>query len=143
MYESDGDEDDDEDDDDDDDNKEKKTIEMHLDRVSGPHLAKIVTFMEHYHKVEMNEIVFSTEVFELGVEQKWYQDFVSDEALAGPEPAKQTLIQLVKASDYMQIKPLLDLVTFKMKCQMMGKSYDEICSYLELPRDVSHPPESE
>lgn len=52
------------DDDDDDDDKEKKTIEINLDRVSGPHLAKIVEFMEHYQKDEMNEIKFSTDTFE-------------------------------------------------------------------------------
>eukprot|EP00532_Pseudo-nitzschia_australis_P009168 CAMPEP_0168178882 /NCGR_PEP_ID=MMETSP0139_2-20121125/9447_1 /TAXON_ID=44445 /ORGANISM="Pseudo-nitzschia australis, Strain 10249 10 AB" /LENGTH=167 /DNA_ID=CAMNT_0008098475 /DNA_START=231 /DNA_END=737 /DNA_ORIENTATION=- len=121
------------------DNENVKTIPLD---VSGPNLEMIVDFMKHYQKEKMNEVKFSGDSFEMEVRQKWYQDFVSHEKLGGSEAARKKYIQLVKTSDYMCIQPILSLVTFKMKCEMLGRSCDEIYEYLELPKDLieSHHP---
>ena len=55
------------------------------------------------------------------VDQKWYQDFVSDEQLD-----HDMLFELLAAANHMGIKPLLDLTSLKVTFQMMDRSEDDV-----------------
>ena len=63
------------------------------------------------------------------MDQKWYQDFVSDDNLEGND----MLFDLLTAANFMGIKKLLDLSCLKVTFQLTGKSADEIRDILRLP----------
>ena len=55
------------------------------------------------------------------MDQKWYQDFVSDGNLD-----RDMLFDLLTAANSMGIKPLLDLTFLKVSFQLTGKSAEEV-----------------
>jgi S-phase kinase-associated protein 1 len=57
------------------------------------------------------------------MDQKWYQDFVSDDNLS-----REMLFDLLTAANYMGIKPLLDLTCLKVTFQLTGKNAEEVSS---------------
>jgi S-phase kinase-associated protein 1 len=59
------------------------------------------------------------------MDQKWYQDFVSDDNLS-----REMLFDLLTAANYMGIKPLLDLTCLKVTFQLTGKNAEEVSSTL-------------
>ena len=64
------------------------------------------------------------------MDQKWYQDFVSDDNLG---PDNDMLFDLLTAANFMGIKELLDLSCLKVTFQLTGKNAEEIRQILRLP----------
>jgi len=120
------------DDDDDDDDDDDTPREIEVPRVKGNCLAKVVDFMKHHHVEKMKEIPtpLGGSSFDEVMNQKWYQDFVSDENLGG---SNDMLFDLLTAANFMGIKELLDLSCLKVTFQLTGKSADEIRDILRLP----------
>ena len=63
------------------------------------------------------------------MDQVWYQDFVADEKMD-----RDMLFELLTASNFMGIKPLLDLTCLKVTFQLTGKNAEEIREILRLPK---------
>jgi hypothetical protein len=55
------------------------------------------------------------------MDQVWYQDFVSDEAMD-----RDMLFDMLTAANFMGIKPLLDLTCLKVTFQLTGKNAEEV-----------------
>jgi hypothetical protein len=55
------------------------------------------------------------------VDQKWYQDFVSDEQLD-----HDMLFEVMAAANHLGIKPLLELASLKVTFQMMDRNEDSV-----------------
>jgi len=76
----------------------------------------------------------SSQPFESIVTQEWYQDFIDDENMQ-PDP-DQMRFHLVRAANYLDIQPLLNLVTLKVYFILQKKkTYQEIIEFLHLPDD--------
>lgn len=99
-----------------------------LGRVSTDTLAKIVEFMNHYDEERMNDIPTPLPGISFNeiVEQEWYNNFMVD-------MDRDMLFDVLTASNYMGIKPLLDLACLKVTFELTGKSVDEIRDILNLP----------
>lgn len=119
-------------DDDDDDDEEPSAREVEVLRVKGPCLAKVVDFMKHFHVEKMKEIPtpLGGASFNEVMDQKWYQDFVSDDNLGS---GNDMLFDLLTAANFMGIKELLDLSCLKVTFQLTGKNAEEIRQILRLP----------
>lgn len=110
----------------DDDDDEPKVIE--LLRVSTDTLEQVIDFMVHYDQEAMTEIPtpLGCRTFDQIVEQEWYRDFMVN-------MERPILFDILTASNYMGIKPLLDLACLKVTFELTGKSPDEIREILNLP----------
>jgi S-phase kinase-associated protein 1 len=102
----------------DDNNNEDQEIPLHTIKTNV--LAKVIEYCEHYKNVEvMNPIQtpFKSEILSELV-QGWYADFVA---------VDQTLLfDLVTASNFLDIKPLLDLACLGVSIYIKGKSPEDI-----------------
>eukprot|EP00536_Pseudo-nitzschia_multiseries_P001017 jgi/Psemu1/282729/fgenesh1_pg.12_\ len=112
-------------------------MELARGQIDGPCLEKIGIFLNYYQKEKMKEIpenFFGGESslpFNKMVPQQWYRDFVDNENL-GPKP-DQMMFQLVRAANYMNIAPLLNLTTLKVYFNLQGMdNYNQIKEYLHL-----------
>lgn len=117
---------------DDDDDDDSNPVEIEVPRVRGPCLKKVVDFMKHHHEEAMKEIPtpLGGSNFNEVMDQKWYQDFVSDENLG---ENNDMLFDLLTAANFMGIKELLDLSCLKVTFQLTGKTAEEIRQILRLP----------
>ena len=52
--------------------------------------------------------------------QEWYRDFVRD-------APREMLFELLTASNYMDIKPLLDLACLRVTFELSQKTAEEVC----------------
>mmetsp|Transcript_1810 Transcript_1810/g.2415 ORF Transcript_1810/g.2415 Transcript_1810/m.2415 type:complete len:172 (+) Transcript_1810:120-635(+) len=105
-----------------------------LPNVKTAVLTKIVEYCQHYKADPMNNITTplpSTKIEE--IVQKWYADFVKVENVM--------LFELVTASNYMNIQPLLDLTCLAVAVMIKGKSPEEIRSIFNISNEFS--PEEE
>lgn len=132
------------DDDDDDGAIDAKPLEF--PKISGGCLKKVVEFMKyHDEKEKFKDIPFpfpNQSLREFLKETPWYSNFVSKENLGEGELGKRMLFQLVTAADYLDIKPLLNLTTYKMFSDMNGKSFKEMSDYLGLESETESPDSS-
>ena len=84
----------------------------------------------------MNDFITHTNVLCIAffivqvMDQKWYQDFVSDDNLGS---SNDMLFDLLTAANFMGIKELLDLSCLKVTFQLTGKNAEEIRQILRLP----------
>lgn len=94
-----------------------------VEKVTSNCLEKVVSYLKHYAIEKMNDIhsLHDESTLNEVIDQKWYQDFVSDEQLDG-----DMLFELLAAANYMGIKPLLDLTSLKVTLQMMDRNEDGI-----------------
>ena len=93
-------EDDEDDSDSDDDNDNAKTVS--LPKVSSEILKKVVEYFKHYQEEAMTPISSPLKSARLeDMVQEWYVQYVDVD--------EKTLFDLVSASNFMDIKPLLDL----------------------------------
>ena len=63
----------------------------------------------------------------------WYADYINVE--------KEELFELIKASNYLDIKPLLELACAKVASQIKNKSIEEIRKFYNIENDFT--PEEE
>jgi len=106
------------------------TIDIPLPIVQGDVLKKIIEYCEHYVEEPMTEITTPLPADTLdGIVQDWYCKFVDLEL--------PLLFEMVKAANYMNIKPMLDLTCLAVKEMVEGKSADEIREICNISRDSS------
>jgi len=117
--------------DDDDDEEEERRVD--IIKVKGSALSYVVKFCTHYSDVEkMTEIhapIQSVKVEEHV--QQWYVNFVSG------VHQDHHLFELVKAANYMDIQPLLQLACFKVAVTMKGLKREQILDMFHLGSELT------
>mmetsp|Transcript_28726 Transcript_28726/g.43089 ORF Transcript_28726/g.43089 Transcript_28726/m.43089 type:complete len:150 (-) Transcript_28726:125-574(-) len=113
-------------DDDADDDADNEIVD--IPKVKSECLRKVIEFCEHYVKDPLNQITHTMEAnsFDEIVTQKFYRDFVTVE--------QPLLFQLVQASNFLDIQPLLNLACLQVANILMGKSAEDIRSILKIPK---------
>jgi S-phase kinase-associated protein 1 len=95
------------------------TTEIPLSKVKAAVLKKVIQFCSHHLSEPMTAIekpLKSTVI--MAVVQNWYADFVNVEQVR--------LFELIRAANYMNIKPLLDLTCATVASMIKGKTPQEI-----------------
>eukprot|EP00540_Astrosyne_radiata_P018455 CAMPEP_0116844850 /NCGR_PEP_ID=MMETSP0418-20121206/12930_1 /TAXON_ID=1158023 /ORGANISM="Astrosyne radiata, Strain 13vi08-1A" /LENGTH=170 /DNA_ID=CAMNT_0004475875 /DNA_START=36 /DNA_END=548 /DNA_ORIENTATION=+ len=104
----------------DDEEDEDDMNDIQLPNVKASVLAKVIEYCEHYkQQEEMTNIqtpLKSSKIEDLV--QPWYADFVKIDRVM--------LFELVTASNFMDIKPLLDLTCLAVSVMIKGKSPEEL-----------------
>lgn len=123
-----------------DDDEEDEEKEVPLPNVSADVLAKVVEFLE-YHKTDPMETIIkplkSCKMEE--VVGEWYAKF-SDI----PVDTNQELIyDMIRAANYMDIKPLLDLMCAKVASMIKGKTPEEIRETFNITKDFTEKEEED
>lgn len=98
---------------------DSKEILVPLPTVDSESLKKITEFMTYYHKdplVPIEKPIKSTNISDSVPE--WYANYVNME--------NDKLFKLMRAVNYMDIKPLLDLTCAKVASNIKNKSKEEI-----------------
>lgn len=105
-----------------------------VEKVKSDCLEKVVSYLKHYAIEKMNDIqsLHDESTLDEVIDQKWYQDFVSDEQLD-----RSILFEVMAAANHMGIKPLLDLTSLKVTFQMMDRDEDGGPQMLMLPELTS------
>jgi len=102
--------------------------------VKSPILAKVIEFCRHYKEDPMTEIQKPLKSSDMQtVVQQWYAEYVNIE--------QETLFELILASNYMDIKPLLDLTCASVASMIKGKTPEEIRKIFNIVNDFT--PEEE
>ena len=115
-------------------NEESPISDLPLPSVQGIVLAKVIAYCQHYQTEPMTEIIAPLPSVKLEeIVQQWYCDFVKIENVM--------LFKLIAAANYMNIQPLLDLLTLAVSMTIKGKSADEIRKIFSVSNDFS--PEDE
>ena len=106
---------------DEDDYDEVEMIEIPFPNVSSAILKKSLEYCSHYVEVEaMTEIPKPIESNQMeDMVQKWYAEFVKD-------VGHDVLFELILASNYMDIKPLLELSCAAVAAMIKGKTPAEV-----------------
>jgi len=94
------------------------------DKVPEDIFEAIVNFITHYKTVEpLNDFDFgpptSGRGFDEVVSQEWYRNFIN-------QFEGTSIIPVIKAADFLDIKPLVDLAMLKMCATIKGKTEKEI-----------------
>jgi S-phase kinase-associated protein 1 len=91
-------------------------------------LAKVTEFMTHHQQEPLGEIVkpLRSNLLEESGVPRWYCQFVEDVPLT-------EIYLLIKAANFMDIKPLLELGAAKVATMIKGKSSQEIRDTFNLP----------
>ena len=94
-------------------------IEFNVNKVNGDILKKIVEYLEHYKNEEPKEIErpLPSSKFEECVD-KWDFDYIDINL--------DTVFEIILASNYLNIKPLLELASAKIASLTKGKTTEEI-----------------
>jgi S-phase kinase-associated protein 1 len=125
----------DDDDDDDDDDDKATEREIPLPNVKGEVLAKVIEYCEYYtNKEAMTQIQTPLKSSKLeDLVQTFYVEFVKlDQPL---------LFELVTASNFMDIKPLLDLTCLAVSISIKGKTAAQLREIFNISNEFS--PEEE
>eukprot|EP01006_Ploeotia_vitrea_P018525 TRINITY_DN50041_c0_g1_i1.p1 TRINITY_DN50041_c0_g1~~TRINITY_DN50041_c0_g1_i1.p1 ORF type:complete len:171 (-),score=9.34 TRINITY_DN50041_c0_g1_i1:96-608(-) len=118
----------------DEDQDEEEAQEIPLPNVKSTILAKVIEFCRQYSVEPMTEIekpLKSANMQE--VVQQWYADYATVE--------QEVLFELILASNYMDIKPLLDLTCATVASLIKGKTPEEIRKIFNIVNDFT--PEEE
>lgn len=95
--------------------------EIPLYNVSQKEFAKIVEFTRYYRKEPMKTITKPIHDMNLGV-QPWYVEYVSTLQQEGGT----TIYDILKASTYLDIEPLQELICAHIASLLKGKECDEL-----------------
>lgn len=107
--------------------------EIPLLGVTSKILSQIVVFMEHIKEEPLNNISQPIQTNDISeIVQERYVTFLND---------TDNLHELISASNYMDIKPLLTLTCVKLACMIKGKSPEEIRKTFNIVNDLT--PEDE
>jgi S-phase kinase-associated protein 1 len=93
-----------------------EVVEIPVPNVTADVLAKVVDYMTHFHKEPMTAITTPLRSNVLSeMVQPYYVEFVN--------VPRNMLFDLVAASNYMNVKPLLDLTCLATAVLIKGKRY--------------------
>ncbi len=105
-----------------------------LPNLNSKCLSKIVEFLNHYLTDPMKEIEKPLKSANMSeIVQEWYERFVDLD--------QEALYEIILASNYMDIKPLLDLTCAVVASMVKGKTPEEIRKTFNIENDFS--PEEE
>ena len=116
---------------DDDDDEEERRVD--IIKVKGSALKYVVEFCTYYSDVEEMTPIH-TPIQSVKVEehvQQWYVNFISG------VHQDHHLFELVKAANYMDIQPLLQLACFKVAVAMKGLKRDQILDMFHLGSELT------
>ena len=105
-----------------------------LPNVKRPILEKVIDFCKHlkdHQAPEIEKPLKSTDM--QSVVDPWYADYINLE--------QEVLFELIMASNYLDIKPLLELAWAKVASLIKNKSIEEIRKFFNIENDFS--PEEE
>lgn len=105
--------------------------EIPIPEIKGEILKRCVEYLNHYKDIEPREIpkpLPSENLLE--VVDEWDATFISSFDL-------DTVFDLINASNYLDLRPLLDLCCARIASIMKGKSAEEIRSIFNLENDLS------
>ncbi len=105
-----------------------------LPNVKRPILEKVIDFCKHlkdHQAPEIEKPLKSTDM--QSVVDPWYADYINLE--------QEVLFELIMASNYLDIKPLLELACAKVASLIKNKSIEEIRKFFNIENDFS--PEEE
>ncbi|CRG94028.1 suppressor of kinetochore protein 1, putative [Plasmodium gallinaceum] len=99
-------------------------------------LKKIIEYMEYHIQNPADEIPKPLSTSNLqDVVSSWDYDFVNTD--------KETLYELIEASNYLDIKPLLDLTCGKIASMMKDKTTEEIRAEFDIVNDFTREEEKQ
>ena len=105
-----------------------------LPNVKRPILEKVITFCQHLKDHAPPEIEKPLKSVDMAsVVDAWYADYINLE--------QEVLFELIMASNYLDIKPLLELSCSKVASIIKNKSIQEIRKFFNIENDFS--PEEE
>ena len=105
-----------------------------LPNVKRPILEKVITFCQHLKDHAPPEIEKPLKSVDMAsVVVAWYADYINLE--------QEVLFELIMASNYLDIKPLLELSCSKVASLIKNKSIQEIRKFFNIENDFS--PEEE
>ena len=105
-----------------------------LPNVKRPILEKVITFCQHLKDHAPPEIEKPLKSVDMAsVVDAWYADYINLE--------QEVLFELIMASNYLDIKPLLELSCSKVASLIKNKSIQEIRKFFNIENDFS--PEEE
>jgi len=104
--------------------------EVPLPNVKSKTLARVVDYLNHQITTPMKEIQKPLKTNKITeVVDEWYASFVSVEL--------DQLFELILAANYMDIKPLLELLCAAVACQVKGKAPDDIRKTFNITDDFT------
>ncbi len=109
---------------------ENSPQEIPLTNIKSSILALILQFVEYYSKDPMREIakpLISTQMSD--VVQEWYANYINID--------QETLFELIEASNFLMIKPLLDLTCATVASMIKGKTPEEIRKHFNIVNDFT------
>lgn len=114
------------------DNLEEDLPEMPVPEVSSPVLQQVIEFCNHHLQDPLPKLkrpVCSPNIAEQGASD-WYVQFVAP--MGEPD-----LYHLIMAANFMDIKPLFDLLCATIACSIFHKSPQEVRQMFNIPDDIS------
>ena len=99
--------------------EDEKENEIYLKIVSSQYLKKVIEFMNYYSTNPFEEI-------QKPLKSPNLKDFLSDWYISFLDIDNDTLFELISVSNYLDIKPLLDLTCAKVATMIKGKDTSEI-----------------
>ncbi|CAG9317932.1 unnamed protein product [Blepharisma stoltei] len=104
--------------------------EIPLPNVRGPILEKVIEYLRHYKDSQPLDIErpLKADAFEESV-PAWDSEFI--------KLRPDVVLELLSASNYLDIKPLIDLCAAKIASMLDGKSPEEIRNYFGLENDLT------
>lgn len=109
----------------------EESKDIPLPDIKGEILKKIVDYLTHYKDIEPKEIPKPLPTANLGeFLDEWDISFINGIEL-------EKVFDLINASNYMDIKPLLDLSCAKIASLMKGKTAEEIRAMFNIECDLS------
>ena len=107
-----------------------KKEDMPLPSVHSSVMSKIVVYMKHHSKNPIPENNAPDKLtscsFKENIKCAWDVEFIENTVMGNPETAKEYLFSLIRAANYMDIPPLLQLAVTKVASMIKGKSLDMI-----------------
>lgn len=111
-----------------------------LPNVSGKVLAKVITFLEHHRTdpmVKIEKPLKSSKMEE--VVGEWYANYCD----IPMESEQELLYDVIRAANYMDIKPLLDLMCAKVASMIKGRTPEELRQTFNITNDFTPEEEKE
>jgi S-phase kinase-associated protein 1 len=120
--------------------------ELLLPNITSDILSKVILYLEH-HVVEPvpqdnSPEKLKSNIFSENIKCLWDVKFIENDIMGNPITAKETLYELIRAANYMDIQTLLQLSCTKVACMIKGESLEAIGQIIspEVPYVDNHKP---
>lgn len=110
-------------------NESEEELEVPLLNVTSPTLEKIIQFLNYYHEHPFPEIQKPLQGSIKDLVGEWYANYV--------DIKEDELFELINASNYMDISPLLHLGCATVASQIRGKTPEEIRTLFNINNNIA------